>query len=479
LKNNKKYDIDALLRAALKGGDIPRPQVLAAPQSHAGKLNLSDILKNIKRPLSAGAAAAVTIMFVFAAGVAVKHLNMLAPPGTDAAAGATETAQNFDEPNVVEIDENGFVYIASESAGEDITKSVEDQGNEENENIQTKIYMLLSADENPKEYAGGDMIWPLDAEYGAVSSGFGERRSPISDLREFHNGFDIPAPAGADIYAVNDGAVLISEYSPVYGNYIVIDHGGGKTTLYGHAGRRLKETGDEVKKGDVIAEVGSTGWATGNHLHFEYAEYGEPKFLDHGDIISLNHGAITRINDINNGLYGWIKINNTGIDYPVVQAANNDYYLMHDFEKKPNRSGAIFADYRNNKDISQNRNTIIYGHNMLDGAMFHSLTDFGTREELFKNGAIEIITEGAVYRYEMFSVREEEITAGALINENDMIIDFDSSEEYIGYLREMQNRSIFYKEIELNADSKIITLATWVNDVTKRMYFIVQGVLVD
>ena len=63
----------------------------------------------------------------------------------------------------------------------------------------------------------------------------------------------------------------------IYGNYIVVDHGGGITTLYGQTSSLLKEVGDKVIKGDMIAKVGSTGWSTGNHLHFEYLENGMPK----------------------------------------------------------------------------------------------------------------------------------------------------------------------------------------------------------
>ena len=138
--------------------------------------------------------------------------------------------------------------------------------------------------ESQKKYVGGTFLWPVDpvASTGRktyVSSGFGYRTSPITGRSEFHTGIDIPAPYGSNIYAANDGTIIIMTYAAGYGNYIVIDHGGNKATMYYHASafnRNLK-VGSTVKKGDVIAYVGSTGWSTGNHVHLCYLENGEYK----------------------------------------------------------------------------------------------------------------------------------------------------------------------------------------------------------
>jgi murein DD-endopeptidase MepM/ murein hydrolase activator NlpD len=107
-----------------------------------------------------------------------------------------------------------------------------------------------------------------------VSSGFGNRTSPITGRSEFHNGIDIPANYGSPIWSVNDGIVIIATYSAGYGNYIVIDHGGGISTFYAHASSLARKVGDKVVKGEVIAYVGSTGGSTGNHLHFGYMKDG-------------------------------------------------------------------------------------------------------------------------------------------------------------------------------------------------------------
>ncbi len=118
-------------------------------------------------------------------------------------------------------------------------------------------------------YIGGSMIWPLDDTYKRVSSGYGYRGN------EFHLGIDVPADYGSNIYAANSGKVIHAEKHYSYGYYVLIDHGGGIATLYAHASKLLVSVGDTVKQGDIIAEVGSTGYSTGNHLHFEIRKDGK------------------------------------------------------------------------------------------------------------------------------------------------------------------------------------------------------------
>jgi murein DD-endopeptidase MepM/ murein hydrolase activator NlpD len=123
-------------------------------------------------------------------------------------------------------------------------------------------------------YIGGEMIWPVDlATSRPVSSGFGPRANPFNRSQtQQHNGIDIPANRGVNIYAVNGGTVIISGFcGRGYGNRVVIDHGGGLTSLYAHNTRNLVSVGDSVNRGDAIATVGSTGYSTGNHLHFGLA----------------------------------------------------------------------------------------------------------------------------------------------------------------------------------------------------------------
>ena len=189
--------------------------------------------------------------------------------------------------------------------------------------------------------------------------------------------------------------------------------------------------------------------------------------------VDRKRANITNIASVNSDLYCWLNVNYTSIDYPVVQTTDNTYYLSYSFTKKYNPSGAIFADYRNSRDIMKNRNTVIYGHNMLDGSMFQPLLDFGRYPEYFKNGVIELIIEDAMYCFEIFSAREEDPRSIYIET------DFANDEEWVKFLYEMQERSYFKKNFQFDADSRIVTLSTCVNDTSRDWRFTVQGVLTD
>ncbi|RJP77357.1 MAG: M23 family metallopeptidase [Candidatus Zixiibacteriota bacterium] len=104
---------------------------------------------------------------------------------------------------------------------------------------------------------------------GAFSSYFGKRRDPFTGRWEPHMGLDINTHSGAPIYAAADGKVLHASREPAYGNVVVIDHGHGYRTLYAHMSRFACTKGEQVKRGEVIGYVGSTGRSTGPHLHYE------------------------------------------------------------------------------------------------------------------------------------------------------------------------------------------------------------------
>lgn len=110
---------------------------------------------------------------------------------------------------------------------------------------------------------------------GSITSYYGSREHPVYSGESFHGGVDIAADEGTDICAVKDGIVTEAGTAQMAGNYIRIDHGGGKVTLYCHCSELYAEAGDEVSAGDVIAAVGQTGLATGPHLHLEVSVDGE------------------------------------------------------------------------------------------------------------------------------------------------------------------------------------------------------------
>lgn len=125
------------------------------------------------------------------------------------------------------------------------------------------------------KFVDGDFAWPVPEFKGYISSYFGSRISPITGKPEFHNGLDIPAPYGVDVLAAASGIVIRSNYSSSYGNVIIINHGDGFVSLYAHNSQLLVQVGDQVTQGQVIAKIGSTGWSTGNHLHFSIQKDGE------------------------------------------------------------------------------------------------------------------------------------------------------------------------------------------------------------
>ena len=120
-----------------------------------------------------------------------------------------------------------------------------------------------------EDYVGGEFAWPAPG-YSTITSKYGMRVHPILKTHRIHSGTDIAMPMGAYIIAANDGVVTKAGYSTTgYGNMVLIDHGGGVSTLYGHGSEILVQAGQTVKRGDIIMKAGSTGWSTGPHLHFE------------------------------------------------------------------------------------------------------------------------------------------------------------------------------------------------------------------
>ncbi len=111
---------------------------------------------------------------------------------------------------------------------------------------------------------------------GWISSNFGYRTSPFTDLREFHEGLDIANQKGTPIIATADGVVTFTGSKALFGRMIKIDHGYGMVTIYGHLQKLLKKRGDSVKRGDIIAQMGDSGRSTGSHLHYAVLLNGVP-----------------------------------------------------------------------------------------------------------------------------------------------------------------------------------------------------------
>ncbi len=137
--------------------------------------------------------------------------------------------------------------------------------------IQDMIVRLQRQGGRTQWIGDGRFIWPV---VGKISSYFGKRMHPIFKVEATHTGLDIAAPMGRPVFAASDGVVLYSGNWGGYGKTVVIDHGAGFTTIYGHLSAFYVKRSAQITKGQIIALVGSTGWSTGPHLHFEIRQAG-------------------------------------------------------------------------------------------------------------------------------------------------------------------------------------------------------------
>lgn len=136
--------------------------------------------------------------------------------------------------------------------------------------IQSLISQVSGEPNLQIQYTGGDMIWPVAKEGTAITSYYEQREHPITGIIHYHSGIDIGnAYFGTPVVAALDGYVSYAGWLGGYGNCVIINHGNGVSTLYGHGQAILTTLHKEVKQGELIMEVGSTGNSTGPHLHFE------------------------------------------------------------------------------------------------------------------------------------------------------------------------------------------------------------------
>jgi len=147
----------------------------------------------------------------------------------------------------------------------------------ESKALTEKIRKLQAAQSGKGTKAGNGTVstWPVPGYY-SISSPFGWRTHPITKKRSMHTGTDVVAPTGTKLHAAGAGVVIMAGWNTAYGNMTIIDHGSGISTLYGHQSRLDVSEGQAVNANQVIGAVGSTGWSTGAHLHFEVRVGGNP-----------------------------------------------------------------------------------------------------------------------------------------------------------------------------------------------------------
>ena len=150
---------------------------------------------------------------------------------------------------------------------------------------------------------------------------------------------------------------------------------------------------------------------------------------------------------------GWIKIDNTNINYPILQGQDNEEYLYKDINNEYIVSGSIFMNYLNNGFDDQN--TVLFGHNMKNGTMFANLKKYKEEDFFYNNNYIEIeLSNGQYLKYKVFSVYITDI------NDNYTKTSFEDKDEYKEFLERIKNKSIYKSDISVNENDKIITLST-------------------
>ncbi len=175
--------------------------------------------------------------------------------------------------------------------------------------------------------------------------------------------------------------------------------------------------------------------------------------IGNNEYLETMKAKIQSLKNANKDVYGWIYIENTKVDYPVVQSYDNDYYLRRSIDRQWSPLGTIFVDYRNSKNVLDNYNTVIYGHYMYDGTIFGNIPKF-TNREFFDNTKIYIFTQDGLFVYEPFSI----FTTKSYYQY--FTTNFSSGSEFVSFCKRMQSQSRINKHYDFTEDDRIITLST-------------------
>ncbi len=193
------------------------------------------------------------------------------------------------------------------------------------------------------------------------------------------------------------------------------------------------------------------------------------------DSVADNPVDFDELKEINEDIYAWINIPNTNVDYPVLQSGDSDFfYLDHDIYKNYLFAGSIYSESCNSKDFSD-RNTVLYGHNMLDGSMFATLHRFEDKDFFDENKYIYVYQQNRKLTYEIVSAYNYD--SRHLMNS----FNFNDDKVFEDYIESVKNpHSVVFNvrsDVELTLDSKLITLSTCLNGNDDGRY-LVQGVLI-
>jgi len=176
----------------------------------------------------------------------------------------------------------------------------------------------------------------------------------------------------------------------------------------------------------------------------------------------------------NSDIVGWITVENTDIDYPIMQSDDNDYYMEKDFDKQYSYPGSIFLDFRCDfRNMYMSAHQIVYGHNMKNGTMFQQLTKYQDEEFFQENRYININTLYGSYVFEVFSAYETPVSFYYLKT------DFSDKGEWYEFIEMLQQKSDFETDIVLSSDDVVLTLSTCTNRHDDNYRYVVHAKLTN
>jgi murein DD-endopeptidase MepM/ murein hydrolase activator NlpD len=200
----------------------------------------------------------------------LRAVTLLSDPQRNLAMGPTETEPGTTSPS----SDTQFTQLAATETPVALMGRLDKLSAEATRQEQSLQELQAYFQDQKSLLASTPSVWPAR---GWVTSDFGQRLDPYTAERVMHQGLDIAAPHGKEVTAPSDGTVVFAGLEGGYGNVIVIDHGYGIKTRYGHLSRLMVKAGDHIKRGAAIAAVGNTGRSTGPHLHYEVRVNGIPQ----------------------------------------------------------------------------------------------------------------------------------------------------------------------------------------------------------
>ena len=223
----------------------------------------------------------------------------------------------------------------------------------------------------------------------------------------------------------------------------------------------IKWGNDNIDTADIIDNIGDLAVEIEDNENTENINEVDDVSSDYWYYVSfpLINVNFDELLEKNSDTVAWLNVNNTNINYPVVQASDNDYYLNHSFDNSYNEAGWVFLDYRNSSDFS-GRNNIIYAHSRLDKTMFGSLSRV-LKSSWYtdkSNHIIRLSTPSENTLWQIFSVY--------VIEEESYYIttNFNDDDSYVEFLNTIRDRSRYDFDVELSDSDKIITLSTCYSD---------------